>query len=58
MNIVAVTVSICCITALLLPTQPELMTKSQLPEWVHIGSNLKLVFAFVLGLVSMLVLRP
>ncbi|XP_022130712.2 motile sperm domain-containing protein 1 [Pieris rapae] len=58
MNIVAVAVSICCIAALLLPTQPDPVVKSQLPEWLHIGSNLKLVFSFVLGLVSMLVLRP
>ncbi|XP_026327072.1 motile sperm domain-containing protein 1-like [Hyposmocoma kahamanoa] len=57
-NVVAVAVSICCIVALLLPTQPEQLAKSQWPEWLHIGSNLKLVFSFVLGLVSMLVLRP
>ncbi|XP_026752677.1 motile sperm domain-containing protein 1-like [Galleria mellonella] len=57
-NVVAVAVSICCIAALLLPTQPEQITKSQWPEWLHIGANLKLVFSFVLGLVSMLVLRP
>ncbi|OWR52766.1 motile sperm domain-containing protein 1 isoform 1 [Danaus plexippus plexippus] len=57
-NVVAVAVSICCIAALLLPTQPEQVLKSQWPEWLHIGSNLKLVFSFVLGLVSMLVLRP
>ncbi|CAH2090442.1 unnamed protein product [Euphydryas editha] len=57
-NVVAVAVSICCIAALLLPTQPEPVVKSQWPEWLHIGSNLKLVFSFVLGLVSMLVLRP
>ncbi|KPI92500.1 Motile sperm domain-containing protein 1 [Papilio xuthus] len=57
-NVVAVAVSICCIAALLLPTQPEKITPSQLPDWLHIGSNLKLVFSFVLGLVSMLVLRP
>ncbi|XP_023946990.1 motile sperm domain-containing protein 1 [Bicyclus anynana] len=57
-NVVAVAVSVCCIAALLLPTQPEQITKSQWPEWLHIGSNLKLVFSFVLGLVSMLVLRP
>ncbi|XP_063625158.1 motile sperm domain-containing protein 1-like [Cydia splendana] len=57
-NVVAVAVSICCIAALLLPTQPETVAESQFPEWLHIGSNLKLVFSFVLGLVSMLVLRP
>ncbi|XP_049875210.1 motile sperm domain-containing protein 1-like [Pectinophora gossypiella] len=57
-NVVAVAVSICCIAALLLPTQPEPVTSSQWPDWLHIGSNLKLVFSFVLGLVSMLVLRP
>ncbi|XP_047997731.1 motile sperm domain-containing protein 1-like [Leguminivora glycinivorella] len=57
-NVVAVAVSICCIAALLLPTQPETVVESQFPEWLHIGSNLKLVFSFVLGLVSMLVLRP
>ncbi|KAJ2951455.1 hypothetical protein O0L34_g13607 [Tuta absoluta] len=57
-NVVAVAVSICCIAALLLPTQPEPASASQWPDWLHIGSNLKLVFSFVLGLVSMLVLRP
>ncbi|CAG9788385.1 unnamed protein product [Diatraea saccharalis] len=57
-NVVAVAVSICCIAALLLPTQPEQVIETQWPEWLHIGSNLKLVFSFVLGLVSMLVLRP
>ncbi|KAG7302034.1 hypothetical protein JYU34_013489 [Plutella xylostella] len=57
-NVVAVAVSICCIAALLLPTQPETVVETQWPEWLHIGSNLKLVFSFVLGLVSMLVLRP
>lgn len=57
-NVVAVAVSICCIAVLLLPTQPEAVVETQWPEWLHIGSNLKLVFSFVLGLVSMLVLRP
>ncbi|VVC95387.1 motile sperm domain-containing protein 1-like [Leptidea sinapis] len=57
-NIVAVAVSICCIAILLLPTHNEQVVKSQLPIWLHVGSNLKLVFAFVLGLVCMLVLRP
>ncbi|KAL4718532.1 hypothetical protein ACJJTC_018275 [Scirpophaga incertulas] len=57
-NVVAIAVSICCIAALLLPTQPEQVVESQWPEWLHIGANLKLVFSFVLGLVSMLVLRP
>ncbi|CAB3255801.1 unnamed protein product [Arctia plantaginis] len=57
-NVVAIAVSICCIAALILPTQPEQVIKSQWPDWLHIGSNLKLVFSFVLGLVCMLVLRP
>ncbi|KAJ8720294.1 hypothetical protein PYW07_012337 [Mythimna separata] len=57
-NVVAVAVSICCIAALILPTQPEEVMASQWPDWLHIGSNLKLVFSFVLGLVCMLVLRP
>lgn len=57
-NVVAIAVSICCIAALILPTQPEEVIKTQWPDWLHIGSNLKLVFSFVLGLVCMLVLRP
>ncbi|XP_073946273.1 motile sperm domain-containing protein 1-like isoform X2 [Choristoneura fumiferana] len=50
-NLVAVAVSVCCIAVLMMPTRPDTAVQSQLPDWLHIGSGLKIVFAFVLGLI-------
>ncbi|XP_077287021.1 motile sperm domain-containing protein 1-like [Arctopsyche grandis] len=57
-NYIAMSVGVGCIIALLLPTQSEPMGDSALPPYLHLSVNLKLVFSFVLGLVSMVILRP
>lgn len=57
-NLIAVAVSIFCIAALMLPTQQEPATTSSLPAVLHLTLHIKLVLAFMLGLVCMAVLRP
>lgn len=44
-----------CIAALLLPTEGE--TKSIIPPYLHLTVNMKLLFAYIFGLVTMLVIR-
>lgn len=54
----AIIAGIFCIFALLLPTQPECKEdETNIPTYLHLSVNLKLVFAYVLGLVSFVVLR-
>lgn len=55
-NYVVVMAAIICIGALLLPTQGD--EDSRFPEYFHLTSNLKLIFAYVLGMVTVVVLKP
>ncbi|KAK7790877.1 hypothetical protein R5R35_010745 [Gryllus longicercus] len=55
-NYIVVTAALICIGALLLPTQGE--KESRIPVYLHLTINLKLIFAYVLGLVTMALLRP
>lgn len=55
---IAVIAGLFCIIALLLPTRPECGgDESNIPTYLHLSVNLKLVFAYVLGLVSLVVFR-
>ncbi|XP_063243230.1 motile sperm domain-containing protein 1-like isoform X2 [Bacillus rossius redtenbacheri] len=55
-NHVAIITAVVCIGALLLPTQGE--QDSRFPSYLHLTPHLKLVFAYVLGMVTMVVLKP
>lgn len=55
-NYVVLLAAIVCIGALLLPTQGDQGTA--IPIYLHLSSNLKLIFAYVLGMVTMVVLKP
>lgn len=55
---IAIIVAIVCIIVLLLPSQNETPQQSSIPEYLHVSVNLKLVLAYVLGLVSMVIFRP
>ncbi|KAG8232543.1 hypothetical protein J437_LFUL012893 [Ladona fulva] len=44
-----------CIAALLLPTEGE--TKSIIPPYLHLTVNMKLLFAYVLGFLTMVIMR-
>lgn len=55
-NYIVVVAAVVCIVALLLPTQGDEDTR--FPTYLHLTSHLKLVFAYVLGLVTMVILRP
>ena len=48
-----------CILALFLPTDGEVGSQHLLSDypWLHLSVNQKLVFAYVLGLVTMAILR-
>lgn len=55
-NYIVVTAALICIAALLLPTQGD--KDSRIPIYLHLTIHLKLIFAYVLGLVTMALLRP
>ena len=55
-NLVACFAAIVCIVALFLPTEGESETLKDYP-YLHLTVNQKLVFAYVLGLVTMAILR-
>ncbi|KAK5640236.1 hypothetical protein RI129_011047 [Pyrocoelia pectoralis] len=57
-NYLAILAGIVSIVALLLPTKEEKHEETQIPSYLHVSVNFKLVFAYVLGLVSMVVFRP
>lgn len=57
-NYLAVIAGVISIIALLLPTKEEKQEATPIPTYLHISVNFKLVFAYVLGLVSMVVFRP
>jgi len=59
-NYVACLAALVCILALFLPTEGEGLASSHLLShhpWLHLSVNQKLVFAYVLGLVTMAILR-
>uniref|UniRef100_F1L9R5 Motile sperm domain-containing protein 1 n=1 Tax=Ascaris suum TaxID=6253 RepID=F1L9R5_ASCSU len=53
----AVVAALACIGALMLPTQGDMMP-SLLPTYLHLSVPQKLVAAYVLGIVTMLIIRP
>uniref|UniRef100_A0A0R3RW38 Motile sperm domain-containing protein 1 n=1 Tax=Elaeophora elaphi TaxID=1147741 RepID=A0A0R3RW38_9BILA len=46
-----------CAVALMLPTE-GLDVSAVVPNWLHLSVHLKLVFAYILGLVTLVLLRP
>jgi len=46
-----------CILALFLPTEGEVSSTLSDYPWLHLSVNQKLVFAYVLGLVTMAILK-
>ncbi|XP_063984717.1 motile sperm domain-containing protein 1-like [Diachasmimorpha longicaudata] len=54
-NYVALIAGIICIIGLLLPTEGD--GSHLLPEYFHLSVNFKLIFSFVLGMVTIIVLR-
>ncbi|XP_072180282.1 motile sperm domain-containing protein 1-like [Diadema setosum] len=50
-----VLVAVLCVVALMLPTQGE--KDSRLPDYLHLTVNQKLIAAYILGLVTMVLLR-
>lgn len=59
-NYIACLAAVICILALFLPTEGEGLASSHLladNPWLHLSVNQKLVFAYVLGLVTMAILR-
>lgn len=57
-NYLAIFLGTVSILALLLPSKEEKQESTNIPPYLHLSVNLKLVFAYVLGLVSMVVFRP
>ncbi|KAH3810816.1 motile sperm domain-containing protein 1-like [Dreissena polymorpha] len=54
-SFVVIVAGLVCITALMLPQLGD--TSSRLPEYLHLSVNQKLIAAYVLGLVTMLILH-
>ncbi|KOC69946.1 Motile sperm domain-containing protein 1 [Habropoda laboriosa] len=54
-NYVALFAGIICIAGLLLPTEGE--QNNRVPDYLHISSSFKLIFSFVLGMVTSIILR-
>lgn len=54
-NYVAVIAGIVCIAGLLLPTEGEV--RPSVPDYLHLSINFKLIFSFVLGMVTMITFR-
>ncbi|XP_048513000.1 motile sperm domain-containing protein 1-like [Athalia rosae] len=54
-NYVALIAGLVCIAALLLPTEGE--RSPRIPDYLHLSINFKLIFSFVLGMVTIIVLR-
>jgi len=57
---VACLAAVICILALFLPTEGDAISNTSLLTdypWLHLSVNQKLVFAYVLGLVTMAILR-
>lgn len=59
-NYIACIAAVVCILALFLPTEGDPISNTNLLSdypWLHLSVNQKLVFAYVLGLVTMAILR-
>ncbi|KAG5898414.1 hypothetical protein JTB14_030392 [Gonioctena quinquepunctata] len=56
--VICIITGLVCVIALLLPTLKEAAQPSNIPGYLHISMNIKLVLAYVLGLVSMVIFRP
>ena len=54
-NYVALVAGIICIVGLLLPTEGE--HSNRVPDYLHLSINFKLIFSFVLGMVTIIILR-
>lgn len=54
-NYVALVAGIICIVGLLLPTEGE--HNNRVPDYLHLSINFKLIFSFVLGMVTIIILR-
>ncbi|OAD56208.1 Motile sperm domain-containing protein 1 [Eufriesea mexicana] len=54
-NYVALFAGIICIVGLLLPTEGE--QNNKVPDYLHLSINFKLIFSFVLGMVTIIILR-
>jgi len=54
-NIIVILAAIICILALMLPTEGQ--DQSSLPSYLHLSVPQKLIFAYTLGLVTMVILR-
>lgn len=54
-NYVALVAGIICIVGLLLPTEGE--QSNTVPDYLHLSVNFKLILSFVLGLVTIIILR-
>ncbi|XP_076629464.1 motile sperm domain-containing protein 1 [Colletes latitarsis] len=54
-NYVALIAGIICIAGLLLPTEGE--QYNRVPDYLHLSINFKLIFSYVLGLVTIIILR-
>ncbi|XP_015431738.1 PREDICTED: motile sperm domain-containing protein 1-like isoform X2 [Dufourea novaeangliae] len=54
-NYVALIAGIICIVGLLLPTEGE--QNNRVPDYLHLSINFKLIFSFVLGMVTIIILR-
>lgn len=54
---IAILAALISIIGLLLPTKVERQEETSIPEYLHVSSHLKFAFAYVLGLVSYVLLR-
>lgn len=57
-NVIPILIGLVCVIFLLLPSQKEVPQPSNIPEYLHVSFNLKLVLSYVLGLVTMVIFRP
>ncbi|XP_072398521.1 motile sperm domain-containing protein 1-like [Diabrotica undecimpunctata] len=55
--ILSIVIGLVCVITMLLPTQEETPKPSSIPAHFHISVNFKLVLAYVLGLVTMVIFR-
>lgn len=56
-SIPVIILSVCCIVILMLPSDKEVIEHSIIPPYLHISINQKLIAAYVLGLVTMAILK-
>lgn len=57
-NYIAIAVAIVCIFALMLPSSEDQSTLHSVWSILHLSAQQKMVFAYSLGLVTMVILRP